>query len=71
MASYLEAVKESLDVAIFQAASQLDLVSLQDHKNMLLLELSNWKGVFLLQQVLANPCLICQRYDLQLLQKLL
>ena len=33
MASYLEAAKECLEVAIFKAASQLDLASLRDYKN--------------------------------------
>ena len=57
MASYFEAAKESFEAAIFKAASQLDLLaSLRDHKNMLLSELLNEKGVFLLQQVLANLC---------------
>ena len=32
MASYLEAAKERLEVAIFKAASQLGLASLRDHK---------------------------------------
>ena len=54
MASYLEVAKECLEVAIFKAASQLDLAFLRDHKNMLLLDFLNEKGVFLLQQVLAN-----------------
>ena len=36
MASYLEASKEHFEVEIFKAASQLDLASLRDHKNMLL-----------------------------------
>ena len=36
MAPYLEAAKERFEVVIFKPASQLDLVSLRDHKNMLL-----------------------------------
>ena len=35
-------------------SSQLDLAFLRDHKNMLLLEFLDGKGVFVLQQVLAN-----------------
>ena len=46
MASYLEAATERFEVVIFKAASQLDLASLRDHKNMLLSEFSNGKGVF-------------------------
>ena len=46
MASYLEVATEHFEVAIFKAASQLDLVSLRDHKNMLLSEFLNGKGVF-------------------------
>ena len=46
MASYLEAAKEHFEVVIFKAASQLDLASLQDHKNMLLSKFLNGKGVF-------------------------
>ena len=74
MASYLEATKERLEVTIFKAASQLDHVSLRDHKNMLLLEFLNEKGVFLLQQVLANLCFsaivfLNSAKSIQLLQK--
>ena len=46
MASYLEAARERFEVVIFKAASQLDLTSLQDHKNMLLSAFLNGKGVF-------------------------
>ena len=46
MASYLEAATEHFEVVIFKAASQLDLASLRDHKNMLLSEFLNGKGVF-------------------------
>ena len=46
MASYLEAATEHFEVVIFKAASQLDLASLQDHKNMLLSEFFNGKGIF-------------------------
>ena len=46
MAPYLEAVTEHFEVVIFEAASQLDLASLRDHKNMLLSEFLNGKGVF-------------------------
>ena len=46
MASYLEAATERFEVVIFKAGSQLDLASLRDHKNMLLLEFLNGKGVF-------------------------
>ena len=46
MASYLEAATERFEVVIFKAASQLDLASLQDHKNMLLSKVLNGKGVF-------------------------
>ena len=46
MASYLEAATERFEVVIFKAASQLDLASLRDHKNMLLSEFLNGKGVF-------------------------
>ena len=46
MASYLEAATEHFEVVIFKAASQLDLASLRDHKNMLLSEFLNLKGVF-------------------------
>ena len=56
MASYLEAETEHFEVVIFKAASQSDLASLRDHKNMLLSEFLNGKGVFCLQQVLANLC---------------
>ena len=38
MASYLEAATERSEVESFKAASQLDLASLRDHKNMLLSE---------------------------------
>ena len=38
MASYPEAAKERFEVIIFKAASQFDLSSLRDHKNMLLSE---------------------------------
>ena len=44
MASYLEAATERFEVVIFKAASQLDLASLGDHKNMLLSEFLNGKG---------------------------
>ena len=41
MASYLlKVAKERFEAAIFKAASQLDLASLRDHKNMLLSEFS-------------------------------
>ena len=56
MASYLEAATEQFEVVIFKAASQFDLASLRDHKNMLLSEFLNGKGVFCMQQVLANLC---------------
>ena len=56
MASYLEAATEHFEVVIFKAATQLDLPSLRDHKNMLLSEFLNGKGVFCMQQVLANLC---------------
>ena len=46
MASYLEAEREHFEVVIFKAASQLDLASLRNHKNMLLSEFLNGKGVF-------------------------
>ena len=46
MASYLEAATEHFEVVIFKAVSQLDLASLRDHKNMLLSEFLNGKGVF-------------------------
>ena len=46
MASYLEAATERFEVVIFKAESQLDLGSLRDHKNMLLSEFLNGKGVF-------------------------
>ena len=46
MASYLEAATERFEVVIFKAVSQLDLASLRDHKNMLLSEFLNGKGVF-------------------------
>ena len=46
MASYLEAATEHFEVVIFKAASQLDLASLRDHKNMLLSEFLNGKDVF-------------------------
>ena len=36
MASYLEAATERFEVVIFKTASQLDLASLRDHKNILL-----------------------------------
>ena len=36
--------------------SQLDLASLRDRKNMLLLEFLNGNGVFLLRHFLANLC---------------
>ena len=35
MALYLEAATERFEVVIFKTASQLDLASLRDHKNML------------------------------------
>ena len=54
MASYLEAVMEHFEVVIFE--SQSDLASSRDHKNMLLSEFLNGKGVFCMQQVLANLC---------------
>ena len=44
MASYLEAGMECFEVVIFPAASNLG--SLRDHKNMLLSEFLNGKGVF-------------------------
>ena len=56
MVSYLEAATERFEAVIFKAASQLDLASLRDHKNMLLSEFLNGKGVFCMQQVLANLC---------------
>ena len=46
IASYLEAATERFEVVIVKAASQLDLASLRDHKNMLLSEFLNGKGVF-------------------------
>ena len=46
MASYLEAATEHFEVVIFKAASQSDLASLRDHKNMPLSEFLNGKGVF-------------------------
>ena len=46
MASYLGAATEHFEVVTFKAASQLDLVSLRDHRNMLLSEFLNGKGVF-------------------------
>ena len=46
MESYLEAAMERFEVVIFKATSQLDLASLRDHKNMLLSEFLNGKGVF-------------------------
>ena len=46
MASYLEAAMERFEVVIFKATSQSDLASLRDHKNMLLTEFLNGKGVF-------------------------
>ena len=46
MASYLEAAMERFEVVIFKAGSQLHLASLRDHKNMLLSEFLNGKGVF-------------------------
>ena len=46
MASYLEAATEHFEVVIFKAASQLDLASSRDHKNMLLSEFLNGKGAF-------------------------
>ena len=49
MASYLEAATERFEVVIFKTASQLDLTSLRDHKNMLLS-----KGKVILQQVVVN-----------------
>ena len=36
MVSYLEAATERFEVVIFKTASQFDLASLPDHKNMLL-----------------------------------
>ena len=36
MASYLDAATVRFEVVIFKTASQVDLVSLRDHKNMLL-----------------------------------
>ena len=36
MASYFEAATESFEVVVFKTASQLDLASLRDHKNLLL-----------------------------------
>ena len=46
MASYLAAATEHFEVVIFKVASRLDLASLRDHKNMLLSEFLNGKGVF-------------------------
>ena len=46
MASHLEVATERFEVVIFTAANQLDLTSLRDHKNMLLSEFLNGKGVF-------------------------
>ena len=46
MESYLEAETDRFEVVIFKAESQLDLASLRDHKNMLLSEFLNGKGVF-------------------------
>ena len=46
MTSYLEAATERFEMVIFKAASQLDLASLRDHKNLLLSEFLNGKGVF-------------------------
>ena len=46
IASNLEAVMEHFEVVTFKAASHLDLASLRDHKNMLLSEFINGKGVF-------------------------
>ena len=47
IASYLEAATQRFEVVIFKAAaSQLDLASLRDHKNMLLSEFLNGEGVF-------------------------
>ena len=46
MASHLEAATERFEGVIFKAASQLDIASLRDHKNMLLSEFLNGKGVF-------------------------
>ena len=74
MASYLEAGTECFEVVIFQAASQLDLGSLRDHKNMLLSEFLNGKGVFCNRfwQIFVSlqvSSLTLPRYDLQLLQK--
>ena len=46
MVSYLEDAMERFEVVIFKATSQLDLASLRDHKNMLLSEFLNGKGVF-------------------------
>ena len=46
MASYLEAATEHFEVVIFKAASKLDFASLRDHRNMLLSEFLNGKGVF-------------------------
>ena len=54
MASYLEAGKECLEVAIFKAASQLDLASLRDYKNYAALKILKRKRCIFLQQVLAN-----------------
>ena len=56
MASYLEAAMEHFEVVILKAASQLDLASSKDHKNLLLSEFLNGKGVFCMQQLLANLC---------------
>ena len=57
MALYLEAATEHFEVVIFKAASQLDLASLRDHKNMLLSEFLNGKGVFCNRfwQILVSP----------------
>ena len=46
MASYLEAATERFEAVIFKAASQLDLASLRDRKNMLLSEFLSGKRVF-------------------------
>ena len=46
MTSCFEAAREQSEVVIFKVASQLDLASLRDHKNMLLSEFLNGKGVF-------------------------
>ena len=57
MASYLEAPTEHFEVVIFKAASQLDLASLKDHKNMLFSEFLSGKGVFCNRfwQIFASP----------------